>query len=68
MFPQARNLLVAREQRALMRSLYSTLALCGSTEPLSRRVGVALAGRFAASNRALQCYCPVALDQFGYER
>lgn len=35
-FPQAQTLLVVREQGALLRSLYKTLVLWGSTDPLAR--------------------------------
>ena len=37
-FPRARTLLIVREQGALLRSLYKTLVLWGSADPVSRMV------------------------------
>jgi hypothetical protein len=44
-FPRARTLLIAREQGDLLRSLYKTLVLWGSTDPVSRMVSDAARGR-----------------------
>lgn len=67
-FPRARTLLIVREQGALLRSLYKTLVLWGSPDPVSRMVsGVYRGSGFDVAQLEFHALAHCYADLYGRE-